>query len=148
MEPKRLKPNSKGLFTWSWRTPGRWGTTPRWSYQSLRKIPLNFFLRSRVKWGTSPRGVAKSAEAGNPLSWGEFSLCECWRWERVMFIRIIIKGRQNNMAINQYKHGELFRWCHLQKNDNDAIEESSECADDTLVEFDIKPIYRSWMKLK
>ena len=40
--------------------------------------------------GTSPRRVARSAESGNSLSWGEFSPSECWRWGRVMFIRVII----------------------------------------------------------
>ena len=45
--------------------------------------------RSHVKWGTSPRRVARSAEAGNPLSWGDFSPCECWRWGGVVFIRPI-----------------------------------------------------------
>ena len=46
--------------------------------------------RSHVKWGTSTRRVARSTWAGNPLSWGEFSPCECWRWGGVMFIRAII----------------------------------------------------------
>ena len=34
--------------------------------------------------------VARSVGACNPLSWGEFSPSEYWRWGRVMFIRVIV----------------------------------------------------------
>ena len=52
---------------------------------------LSLFLgRVHKKWGTSPSHIARSAEAGNPLSWGEFSPCECWRWGGVMFVRAIV----------------------------------------------------------
>jgi len=44
------------------------------------------------------------------------------------------KARQNSMAVNQYKRGELFRRYHLQNIDNNAIEESSEGVDSALVE--------------
>ena len=64
----------------------RLGGVTNLSTQSL----FIFGSRSHVKWCTSPRRVARSAEAGNPPSWGEFSACECWRWGRVMFIWAII----------------------------------------------------------
>ena len=52
-------------------------------------------------WGlysTSPRRVTRSAVPGNPLRWGKFSPCECWRWGGVMFswafIRHIVEMRR------------------------------------------------------
>lgn len=40
------------------------------------------------------------------------------------------------MAVNQYKHGELFCRYHLQNINNNAIEESSERVESALVESD------------
>ena len=71
------------------RKPGevpRHGGVINLSIQSL----FISWSRSHVKWGTSPRRVARSTGAGNSLSWCEFSPCECWGWGRVMFILVIV----------------------------------------------------------
>ena len=34
-------------------------------------------LGTRLRGGTSPRRVTRSAVPGNPLRWGKFSPCEC-----------------------------------------------------------------------
>ena len=84
---------TKGLFTWRWGTPCRWplGGVTNLSIQSL------FFswLLSREKWGTSPRQVARSAVPGNPLRWGKFSPCECWRLGGLMFSWAFIHYKTN-----------------------------------------------------
>ena len=46
------------------------------------------------------------------------------------------EGEVTEMAVNQCKHSELFRWYHLQSIDNNAIEECSEGVDGALVECD------------
>ena len=43
-------------------------------YQSLHTIPLYFLIAFTCE-------VGYLTEAGNPLSWGEFSPCECWSME-------------------------------------------------------------------
>ena len=62
---------------------------------------------------------------------GEVHLGNCLR------ILNSAKGRQNNMAANQCKRGELFRRYHLQNIDkSNVIEESSKEVDGALVESD------------
>ena len=53
------------------------------------------WLLSHERWGTSPRWVAWSAVPGNPLRWGKFSPCECWRWSGVMFSWAFIHYKTN-----------------------------------------------------
>ena len=66
----------KGLFTRSWRTQvgevTRLGGENRLSIQSL--ILLGSRLHDR--WGDSPRRLARSARAGNPLSRGQIMPCK------------------------------------------------------------------------
>ena len=63
------------------------GEVPRLGGVTNLSIQSFFFswLLSHERWGTSPRRVARSAVPGNPLRWGKFSPCECWRWGGVMF---------------------------------------------------------------
>ena len=63
------------------------GEVPRLGGVTNLSIQSLFFswLLSHERWGTSPRRVARSAVSGNPLRWGKFSPCECWRWGGVMF---------------------------------------------------------------
>ena len=71
------------------------GEVPRLGGVTSLSTQSLFFswLLSHERWGTSPRRVAWSAVPGNPLRWGKFSPCECWRWGGVMF----------SWAFNQYK---------------------------------------------
>ena len=57
---------------------------------NLSIYSLYFLITFTCEVGYITEGVTRSAEAGNPLSWGEFSPCECWRRGGVMFIWAII----------------------------------------------------------
>ena len=46
---------------------------------SIQSLFISWLL-SHERWDTSPGRVAWSAVPGNPLRWGKFSPCECWRW--------------------------------------------------------------------
>ena len=61
------------------------------SIQSL----LFSWLLSHESWSTSSRRVARLAVPGNPLRWGKFSPCECWRWGGVMFSWAFIHYKTN-----------------------------------------------------
>ena len=63
------------------------GEVPQLGGVNNRSIQSLFFswLLSHERWGTSPRRVARSVVPGNPLRWGKFSPCECWRWCGIMF---------------------------------------------------------------
>ena len=73
------------------------GEVPRLGGVTNLSIQSLFFswLLSHERWGTSPRRVARSAVPGNPLRWGKFSPCECWRWGGVMFSWAFIHYKTN-----------------------------------------------------
>ena len=81
------------------------GEVPRLGGVTNLSIQSLFFswLVSHERWGTSPRRVARSAVPGNPLRWGEFSPCECWRWGGVMFSWAFIHYKTNWKAIRAAK---------------------------------------------
>ena len=73
------------------------GEVPRLSGVTNLSIQSLFFswLLSHERWGTSPRQICRSAMPGNPLRWGKFFPCECWRWGGVMFIWAFIHYKTN-----------------------------------------------------
>ena len=82
------------------------GEVPHLGGVTSLSIQSLFFswLLSHERWGTSPRRVARSAVPGNPLRWGEFSPCECWRWGGVMFRWAFIHYKTNWKAVRAAKN--------------------------------------------
>ena len=115
----------------------RFGGVTNLSIQSL----FISWLRSHVKWGTSPRRVARSAEAGNPLSWGEFSPCECWRWGGVMFIRAIVSEFSTSVA-------SFFADITFKTSTTMPLKKVLKELKVHLSSLITKLVYRSWMKVK
>ena len=58
----------KGLFTWRWQTPGRWGNPPLYIF---------LIFISHDMWGNHPSRVALCARQGNPVSRGCILPCKC-----------------------------------------------------------------------
>ena len=95
------------------------GEVPRLGGVTSLSIQSLFFswLFSHERWGTSPRRVARLAVPGNPLRWGEFSPCECWRWGGVMFSWAFIHYKTNwkadRAAKNVKFNAQFFGWTGL-----------------------------------
>ena len=75
----QLKFLTKGLFTWKWGTPGRWGNPLRSGNLPVRII-AHFNLITFTWYVGRPTKVGITVCQGNPLSWQQICHVNVSRW--------------------------------------------------------------------